>query len=60
VIAEKPKLVPHFPKMRPILAEALGISEDMVSLKATTSEGMGAIGRGEGIGAIAVCLIEGA
>ena len=58
VIAEKPKLVPHFPKMRPILAEALGISEDMVSLKATTSEGMGAIGRGEGIGAIAVCLIE--
>jgi len=58
VIAERPKLIPHFSKMRPILAEALGIPEGMVSLKATTSEGMGAIGRGEGIGAFAVCLIE--
>ena len=58
VIAERPRLVPHFSKMRPILAEALGIPEGMVSLKATTSEGMGAIGRGEGIGAFAVCLIE--
>jgi len=58
VIAERPKLIPHFSKMRPILAEALGIPERMVSLKATTSEGMGALGRGEGIGALAVCLIE--
>jgi len=58
VIAEKPKLVPHFPKMRPVLADALGIPGEMVGLKATTSEGTGAIGRGEGIGAIAVCLIE--
>jgi len=60
VIAEKPKLATHFPKMRPILAEALGITEGTVGLKATTSEGMGALGRGEGIGAIAVCLIEAA
>jgi len=57
VIAERPKLVPHFPQMRNRLAEALATSADLVGLKATTSEGMGALGRGEGIGAMAVCLI---
>ena len=58
VIAERPKLGPHFPKMRTTLAETLGIGPDCVGLKATTSEGMGALGREEGIGAIAVALTE--
>jgi 2-C-methyl-D-erythritol 2,4-cyclodiphosphate synthase len=57
VIAERPKLTPHFAEMRDRLSEVLGIDRELVSLKATTSEGMGALGRGEGIGAIAVCLI---
>jgi len=58
VIAERPKLVPRFPAMRDALCPVLGLSPERLGLKATTSEGMGAIGRGEGIGAMAVCLIE--
>lgn len=58
VIAERPKLAKHFPAMRVNIARALGIGEDAVNLKATTSEAMGALGRGEGIGAWAVCLIR--
>ena len=57
VIAERPKLTPHFAEMRDRLSEVLRIDRELVGLKATTSEGMGALGRGEGIGAIAVCLI---
>ncbi len=57
VIAERPKLTPHFAEMRDRLSEVLGIDRELVGLKATTSEGMGALGREEGIGAIAVCLI---
>jgi 2-C-methyl-D-erythritol 2,4-cyclodiphosphate synthase len=57
VIAEEPKLAPHFPDMRERLAEAARVPTERIGLKATTSEGMGALGRGEGIGAIAVCLI---
>jgi len=57
VIAERPKLVPHFPRMRALLAETIGIETAAVGLKATTSEGMGALGRGEGICSMAVCLI---
>ena len=57
VIAEGPKLTPRFEEMRDRLSEVLGIGRELVGLKATTSEGMGALGRGEGIGAIAVCLI---
>ena len=57
VIAERPKLIPHFPRMRALLAETIGIEPAAVGLKATTSEGMGALGRGEGIGSMAICLI---
>ena len=57
VMAERPKLVPHFPKMISALAKAIGVSEDRVNLKATTTEKMGAVGRGEGMSATAVCLI---
>jgi 2-C-methyl-D-erythritol 2,4-cyclodiphosphate synthase len=58
VIAERPKLAKHFPAMRVNIARVLGIGEDAVNLKATTSEAMGALGRGEGIGAWAVSLIR--
>ncbi len=58
VIAEAPKLAPHIPSMRKAIAAALEIDESRVSVKATTHEGLGAIGRGEGIAAMAVALIE--
>lgn len=58
VIAERPKLAPHFPAMQRRLADVLGIEASRVSLKATTSEEMGAVGRGEGMAAWAVALIE--
>ena len=58
VIAERPTLSRYFGAMRANLALVLGIDETRVNLKATTSETMGAIGRGEGIAAWAVCLIQ--
>jgi len=58
IIAETPKLTVHFPAMRVRLAPILHVSVDHIGLKATTSEGMGALGRSEGIGAMCVCLIE--
>ncbi len=58
IIAEEPKLTAHFPAMRAQLASILHVSADHIGLKATTSEGMGALGRSEGIGAMCVCLIE--
>ncbi len=58
VIAQAPKLGPHFPAMLKNLAPILGLPSEAISLKATTSEGMGALGRSEGIGAMCVCLIE--
>ncbi len=58
VCAEQPKLNPHIPAMKACLASIIGCDEDQVSIKATTSEGMGFVGREEGIAAYAVCLIE--
>jgi len=58
VIAEKPKLQPYIPGMRQRIAGALAIPETSVSVKATTSEGLGALGRGEGIAALATALIQ--
>ena len=57
VIAEKPKLMPYMSDMRAKIAGALNISADDVSIKATTNEMIGALGRGEGIAAIAVALV---
>jgi len=57
VICERPKLGPHFPKMRAAIAGALGVSEDAVSLKAKTNEGTGEIGRGEAIAAHTIATI---
>ena len=51
-------LMPHAPAMKRNLAESLGIPEDAVSIKATTTEGMNAEGRGEGISAHAVALLQ--
>ena len=58
VVAERPKLTPHLPAMKEALGGVLGLSADRIGLKATTSEGLGALGRGDGIAAVAVCLIE--
>jgi 2-C-methyl-D-erythritol 2,4-cyclodiphosphate synthase len=57
VITEKPKLVPHFPKMREALAKSLGVSAEKIHLKAKTNEGMDAIGRGEAIAAHVVATL---
>jgi 2-C-methyl-D-erythritol 2,4-cyclodiphosphate synthase len=58
VLAEAPRLAPHIPQMRARLAEALGVESAQVSVKATTTEGMGAVGRREGISAMAVATVE--
>ncbi len=57
VIAERPRLSPHYAAMRRNIAGALGIPESRVGLKATTTEALGFAGRGEGIAAQAVCLL---
>ena len=59
VIAQAPKLAPYIDRMRANLAASMGIPADLVSVKATTEEHLGFTGRGEGIAAKAVCLIEG-
>ena len=58
VLAQAPKLSPHREEMRRRIAEALGIGSERVSVKATTEEGLGFTGAGEGIAAHAVALIE--
>ena len=58
VVCEAPRLSPYRDEMRAALAAALGVYPDAVGLKGTTTEGMGFEGRGEGISAMAVCLLE--
>lgn len=58
LVAEAPKIAPHVPEMRTNLARALGIEAARVSVKATTNEGLGTVGRGEGIAALATVLVE--
>ncbi len=60
VVAEAPRLAPHIPRMRERMAELLRTDVDRVSVKATTSEGMGFVGDGRGMAAYAVCLIRSA
>ncbi len=57
IVAQAPKLAPHIQKMRKNLAEVLQLSLDRTSVKATTTEGLGFSGRGEGIAAECVCLV---
>ncbi len=58
VIAEEPRLKPYVPRMRSAVAEILGLDVSQVSVKATTSEGLGFVGTGAGMAAHAVCLLE--
>ncbi len=58
IIAQAPKMAPHIPSMRARLAEDLGVADEAVNVKATTTERLGFTGREEGIAAEAVCLIE--
>ncbi|HVH50364.1 MAG TPA: 2-C-methyl-D-erythritol 2,4-cyclodiphosphate synthase [Candidatus Bathyarchaeia archaeon] len=58
VILEKPKLGPHFPKMRAALAKSLGVTPEKIHLKAKTNEGVDAIGRGEAIAAYVVATLS--
>ena len=58
VLAQQPKLAPHIPKMRQNLARHLGILQEQVNVKATTEEGLGFTGAGQGLAAHAVCLLE--
>ena len=58
ICAERPKINPHVPSMKACLAEVMGIDEDDISIKATTTERLGFTGREEGISAYAVVLIE--
>ncbi len=57
LVCERPRLAGYRLAMRAGLASALGVASDAVSVKATTTEGMGFEGRGEGIAAHAVCLL---
>ena len=58
VLAQRPKLAPHIPQMRDNLARAMGVDPGQVNVKATTEEGLGFTGSGEGMAAHAVALIE--
>jgi len=57
IVAERPKMSPHIPVMIANIADAVQADASAVNVKATTTEGLGAIGRGEGIAAYAVCTI---
>ena len=58
VIAQRPKLAPYIDEMRENIAKACGMEVDWVSIKATTEEGLGFTGSGEGIASMAICLIK--
>jgi 2-C-methyl-D-erythritol 2,4-cyclodiphosphate synthase len=58
IIAQRPKMAPHIPVMRENIARACGVEVDRINVKATTEEGLGFTGTGEGISAHAVVLME--
>ena len=58
ILAQRPKLAGHIPQMRRNIAQVLGVEEDCVNVKATTEEGLGFTGAGEGMAAHAVALLE--
>ena len=58
IIAQKPKMKPHIEQMKKNIAAALRIEEDQINVKATTEEGLGFTGEGEGISSQAICALE--
>lgn len=58
IIAQKPKMMPHIEKMRENVAKALHIEKNQVNIKATTEEGLGFTGSGEGISSQAICALQ--
>jgi 2-C-methyl-D-erythritol 2,4-cyclodiphosphate synthase len=58
IIAQAPRMAPHIARMRENIAADIGVPVDVVNVKATTTEELGFAGRGEGIAAQAICLIE--
>lgn len=58
ILCQQPKLAGHLPQIRALLAQYLGVPGDRVNVKATTEEGLGFTGRGEGVAAHAVVLLE--
>ena len=58
ICAEKPKINPHIPAMQTCLAEVMGVDPDVISIKATTTEHLGFVGRKEGMAAFATVLIQ--
>ena len=58
IIAQRPKMAPYIPKIRENIANTLGLELDQVNIKATTEEGLGFTGSGDGISAQAVCILE--
>lgn len=58
IIAQRPKMLPHIPKMVENIASALNIDKSKVNVKATTEEGLGFTGSGEGISSQSICLLE--
>lgn len=57
LVLEEPKINPHVPAMKQVLLQTIGAGEDIISIKATTNETMGYVGRKEGVNAYAVCLL---
>ena len=57
--AQQPKMNPHIPQMKTVLAEVMNVSPSQLSIKATTTEKLGFVGREEGMAAFAVCLLKG-
>ena len=57
IIAQRPKMAPHIPQMRANVAKALQIEESQINIKATTEEGLGFTGTGEGISSQAICAL---
>ena len=58
VVAQEPRLGPHLEKMRSAIADLLGVEAERVNVKVTSTDQLGALGRGEGIAALAVALLE--
>ena len=60
IVAARPKLAPHLPQMRARLAQALGVDPALLNVKASNPEGLGALGRGEGMAAAAIVMLQAA